>query len=259
MLMLDPASILMLEVSRGLLLRFQTGNAGKEYTLDDFKGEFDELKELLSSEPFSEDIGYTENAFREYDVLDLIQRLTLFCTALYPNTGDSQPIIAYRSKAKCLEQFVNEKSKYLAMRPIISACFKLPDKIAVLLPEVSGSEKFGRFTFARRQNPEPTASLKGEARHRDVENWNSEYAISEAVIYPLTASLRVLVRSKSDGTILGWRQDPVRFFKKNGRSLFKSVRRYYDDAGKSLTALGKNSEFWSKLHHAAYVALHPED
>ena len=28
MLMLDPASILMLEVSRGLLLRFQTGNAG---------------------------------------------------------------------------------------------------------------------------------------------------------------------------------------------------------------------------------------
>ena len=27
MLMLDPASILMLEVSRGLLLRFQTGNA----------------------------------------------------------------------------------------------------------------------------------------------------------------------------------------------------------------------------------------
>ena len=29
MLMLDPASILMLEVSRGLLLRFQTGNAGQ--------------------------------------------------------------------------------------------------------------------------------------------------------------------------------------------------------------------------------------
>ena len=29
MLMLDPASILMLEVSRGLLLRFQTGNAGE--------------------------------------------------------------------------------------------------------------------------------------------------------------------------------------------------------------------------------------
>ena len=30
MLMLEPASILMLEVSRGLLLRFQTGNAGQE-------------------------------------------------------------------------------------------------------------------------------------------------------------------------------------------------------------------------------------
>ena len=36
MLMLDPASILMLEVSRGLLLRFQTGNAGF-YTLQEAK------------------------------------------------------------------------------------------------------------------------------------------------------------------------------------------------------------------------------
>jgi hypothetical protein len=41
--------------------------------------------------------------------------------------------------------------------------------------------------------------------------------------------------------------------------LFEYVRKFYDGAAKSLTALGKNSEFWSKLHHAAYVALHPED
>ena len=36
MLMLDPASILMLEVSRGLLLRFQTGNAGEDLPVQAF-------------------------------------------------------------------------------------------------------------------------------------------------------------------------------------------------------------------------------
>ncbi len=40
MLMLEPASILMLEVSRGLLLRFQTGNAG--LNLKESMGRLDE-------------------------------------------------------------------------------------------------------------------------------------------------------------------------------------------------------------------------
>ena len=46
MLMLDPASILMLEVSRGLLLRFQTGNAGED-ALRLRAISFDAVKHLL--------------------------------------------------------------------------------------------------------------------------------------------------------------------------------------------------------------------
>jgi len=83
--------------------------------------------------------------------------------------------------------------------------------------------------------------------------------VSEAVLYPLAAALRVLVRAKPDGTIVGWRHDPVKFFRQHGHDLFEYVRRYYNEEGKSLTALGKNPELWAKLHHAAYVALHPED
>jgi hypothetical protein len=231
----------------------------KEYALDDFKGEFDTLKKLLEKESFSGEIGYTENEFKEYDVLDLIQRLTLFCVGIYPNRGDSQPVVAYSSKAKCLQQFVRDKEKYLALRPVIADCFRLPDQLEVLLPEVSGSERFGGFNFARKQKDRVPASLKGVPTNGVVENWKSSYDVSEAILYPLAASLRVLVKSKPDGTVLGWRREPVKFFRENGRELFDYARKYYDDAGKSLTAVGKNSEFWAKLHHVAYVALHPED
>jgi hypothetical protein len=231
----------------------------KEYALDDFKGEFDELKSILAKTPFANDIGYTENEAKDYDVLDVIQRLTLFCVAIYPNRGDVHPIVAYNSKAKCLQQFVKSKESYLALKPIIADCFRLPDQLEVLLPEVSGSERFGNFNFVRKQKPVLAPSLKSVPANGLVDNWRSAYSVSEAVLYPLTASLRVLVRAKADGTILGWRQDPVKFFKENGSDLFDYVRKYYDGAAKSLTALGKNSEFWAKLHHSAYVALHPED
>lgn len=231
----------------------------KEYALDDFKGEFDELKAIFEKAAFANDIGYTENEAREYDVLDVIQRLTLFCVGIYPNRGDAHPIIAYSSKAKCLQQFVRSKDSYLALRPIMAECFRLPDQLEVLLPEVSGSERFGNFNFVRKQRPILAPSLKSVPTNGVAENWKSAYSVSEAILYPLSASLRVLVRAKADGTVLGWRQDPVKFFKVNGGDLFEYVRKYYDGAAKSLTALGKNSEFWAKLHHSAYVALHPED
>ena len=231
----------------------------KEYALDDFRGEFDKLKEIFASEKFAGEIGYTENEDKEYDVLDVIQRLTLFCVGIYPNSKDLHPTIAYSSKAKCLQQYVAQKEKYLALRPIMADCFRLVDQIEVMLPVVSGSEKFAKFNFAKKQKPRVPASLKGLRTDVGGEKWDLSCNVSEAVVYPLSASLRVLVRAKADGTVMGWRQDPVRFFRQHGRELFDDVRGCYDDAGKSLTTLGKKTEFWAKLHKTAYVALHPED
>jgi hypothetical protein len=231
----------------------------KEYALEDFRGEFDELKSIFGKESFAEDIGYTENEFKEYDILDVIQRLTLFCVGNYPNRGDSHPIVAYSFKSKCLQQFVRDKGKYLALKPIMSDCFRIVDQIEVLMPDVSKSERFGNFNFVRKQKPRLAASLKGVPPSAGLDSWKSAYNVSEAVLYPLAAALRVLVRAKPDGTIVGWRHDPVKFFRQHGHDLFEYVRRYYNEEGKSLTALGKNPELWAKLHHAAYVALHPED
>jgi hypothetical protein len=236
----------------------------KEYALADFQGEFDDLKKLMDQHAFGKDIGYTENEQTEYDVLDLIQRLTLFAVTLYPNTGEgSHPVVAYAFKAKCLQQYLNNKDAYLALAPIMADCFRLPDQIEFLLPSVSKSPKFGAFNFARAKQKsaasKPAASLKGLAPLNGFKNWNAEYTVSEAVIYPIAAALRVLVRVKKDGTIVGWREDPLKFFQSNGTKLFGLVRKYYDEAGKSLTALGKDSEFWGKLHHAAYVAAFPPE
>src|SRR4029077_8871004 len=85
----------------------------KEYTLANYENEFDELKQLLKQEPFFSEIDWKENGQGQYDALSVIQRLTLFCNGLFLSKKGKHPVVAYSSKAKCLELFLANKSSYL--------------------------------------------------------------------------------------------------------------------------------------------------
>lgn len=227
----------------------------KEYTLANYRDEFHELKKILDHENFGKEIDYRENGEGQYDVLDVIQRLTLFCNGLFPPQKGKHPVVAYSSKAKCLELFISNKSEFLALAPIMGDCFRLADQVERLLPKVSGSGRFGGFGFVKNLNKTRLApSLKGYPENPAVKSWAAEHEVM-GVIFPITAGLRVLVRRKSDGTVLGWREDPVSFFIKHGKDLFEPVTEFkYDNPN----ALGKNHELWSAVYLSAYQALHPE-
>ncbi|MBI3405168.1 MAG: AIPR family protein [Acidobacteria bacterium] len=229
----------------------------KEYTLANYVNEFEQLKDLLIKESFYGQIDWKENGQGEYDALTVIQRLTLFCNGLFPAKNGKHPVIAYSSKAKCLDLFKDKKEDYLALRPIIGDCFRLPDQIEKLLHKVSGSNRFGGFGFVKTlKKPRMAPSLKGYPENGVVKSWASDHEVSSGVVFLITAALRVLVRRKADGTVVGWREDPVKFFLKHGRELFEPVTEVnYDNPN----ALGKNHDLWGTVYHAAYQALHPED
>lgn len=229
----------------------------KEYTLANYENEFDELKGLLKQESFFGEIDWKENGQGEYDALTVIQRLTLFCNGLFPAKNGKHPVVAYSSKAKCLELFLANKKEFLALRPIIGDCFRLPDQVEKLLHKVSGSGRFGGFGFVKtHKKPKLAPSLKDFPENGLVKNWASEHEVSSGVVFLMTAALRVLVRRKGDGTVAGWREDPIKFFLKHGRELFEPVTEInYDNPN----ALGKNHDLWGTVYLAAYQALHPED
>ena len=228
----------------------------KEYTLANYRGQFDELKEILDSENFGKIIDYRENGEGEYDVLDVIQRLTLFCNGLFPAKSGKHAVVAYSQKAKCLEYYLKNKSEYLALRPIIGDCFRLPDQVERLLAKASGSPRFGGYGFVNPlKKPRLSPSLRGFAESDLVKSWAIEHEVT-GVVFPITAALRVLVRRKSDGTVLGWREDPLKFLLKHGKELFEP---FTTAEYESPNALGKNHELWSTTYLAAYQALHPED
>jgi len=231
----------------------------KEFALADFKGEFDELREILDKEPFGKQIAYTENESGEYDILDVIRRLTLFCREQFPGKSGRHPVIAYASKSKCLDLYLQNKRQYLALRPILIDCFRLSDQLEVLIPLVSGSERFGNYKFAPPQKPRVPPSLAGVPTNGAVKSWTSEYQVSPAVVFPMAAALRVLIQGRKDGSVTGWRQDPVKFFLKNGAEMFDYLKDAYNNWNKNLNALGKDAKLWSDLYHAAYEAQFPSD
>jgi hypothetical protein len=229
----------------------------KEYTLANYQDEFEELKELLKHESFFSQIDWKENGQGEYDALTVIQRLTLFCNGLFPARKSKHPVIAYSSKAKCLDLFLANKHHYLALQPIMGDCFRLPDQVEALLQRVSGSARYGGYGFVTKLKKAKLApSLRGYPDNGLVKNWTTEHEVTSGVSFLITAALRVLVRGKNDGTVSGWREDPIKFFLRHGRELFEPVTETdYDNPN----ALGKNHDLWSTVYLAAYQALHPED
>jgi len=229
----------------------------KEYTLANYEGEFEELNTLLQRENFFDEIDFKENGRGEYDALTVIQRLTLFCNGRFPAKTGKHPVVAHSSKAKCLELFMSHKREYMALRPLIGDCFRLPDQVERLLGKVSGSGRYGGYTFVRTlKKPRPSPSLKGHPENGTVKSWATDHEVSTGVIFPITAALRLLVDRKKDGTVLGWRKDPVKFFLENGNELFEIVTGFDDD---NPSTLGKNHELWGTLYHTSYEALHPTD
>lgn len=229
----------------------------KEYTLANYEGEFEELKKLLQDENFFKDIDFRENGQGEYDVLTVIQRLTLFCNGVFPAKKGKHPVVAYSSKAKCLELFISNKDEYLALRPIIGDCFRLPDQVERLLGKVSGSGRYGGYSFVKTlKKPRLSPSLKGCPENGTLKSWATDHEVATGVIFPIAAALRVLVDRRKDSTVVGWRRDPIEFFLENGKELFETVTSFdYDNPN----AFGKNHEVWGTLYHTAYEALHPTD
>ncbi len=229
----------------------------KEYTLANYKGEFDELEELLRREPFGTQIDFKENGNGEYDVVEMLQRLALFCIGIFPGKYNKHPVEAYRSKARCLDYFLQNKKEFLFLKPIMADCLRLPEQIEKMLPEISGSERFGRYSFATvLKKPAISPLLEEAPLRKGIVSWERKYDVATGVTFTLAASLRVLINRRKDGTITGWRRDPVEFFLHHGGALFRLISERPD---KSPTVLGKDTGLWADLYHLAYECLHPNE
>ena len=226
----------------------------KPWSIADWGGEFNWLKDILESNAFKGKIGYEENAGKSVNILEVIALMTLF-HPMYEGKvlGDSDrhPTVAYSSKGTMSSRFLDEEMKggYQSLAPIVEDILRLHDHVssgfANAYQQTKG-EKKGRLgalgskenrVFAQRTHDLPLTGVK------------TDYSIPDGVLYPVLASLRCLIDFKTGKA--KWRIDPFEFWTKNGAFIVETVIELLSEFDSNPQTFGKKSYPYKALRQTA--------
>src|ERR1700730_12065617 len=99
------------------------------YTLDEYQGKFDELKEALKESGFDVSlVAFRENESKEWNIVEIIRRLACF---LKERWQEVPPTSMYKSGNKALGLYVNESScvEFRRLYSVIKEVVTLPESI----------------------------------------------------------------------------------------------------------------------------------
>jgi len=213
----------------------------KQKTLADYQEKFDWVKESLKHKSYRDKIGYVENHEKPEDIERVICRLTAVNSLMYDK--DNQPIVAYTSKKRCFEMFVEEPQKYKAMAGILPDVLELYEHLIAHAKEyyldlVPGG-KFVQWDGAVKQlkRTTDTLPLTGE---------QVEYRIADGWMIPLLAAFRALVQVKSGKA--EWIVQPSTIYKRIGGRLIRILYETHTTLGKNPNAVGKYENVYRQLY-----------
>ncbi len=228
--------------------------AVKEWSMADFNGAFDWISGRLERDkgPFKGRIGYEENAGKDVTVLDVLSLLTLFHKE-YSDGGTKAPTVAYSNKGRMDSRLkdVDHQAGYKALGSLLEDILKLHDyvheKFIDTYKQLKPTGRPGRRNGI--ESKPTTLSLTGT---------KVTHEISGGLIFPLLASMRVLIEYDSSGKVR-WKKDPFVFFERNRAVLMDRLLNIYEEAfGGNPNSVGKKKTAYTFLYDKAQNLLNEE-
>lgn len=220
-----------------------TSTQVQQYTLNEYKHKFDSLKQSLKQAGFSlELVAFTENQNKPWNVVEIIQRLTVF---LKDRWVKNEPSSVYKSKGKTLAYFETEEGQRE---------FKKLDKVLkdiISFPEFIESE-FSKQDLIQGKNIwklKPAKKLEKEYS-RPGTPYITEYKFDLAALLPMAAGFRELLVTDSEG-YYQWKTNPHELFEKVAKDLYETLVKRSSKA-RTASQLGSDVAYWSLC--AAIVA-----
>jgi hypothetical protein len=203
----------------------------KRFTLEEYRGKFDELKEALSATKFDiSQVAFRENEEKSWQVTEIIQRLACF---LKERWKIIPPSSMYRSKEKALQLFINDEvGEFKKLYPIIKDVITFPEFIQSSLSDNIEGRKLGKVK-----------GVKKQSKHfrRACTDYVATYRMDGAIVLPMASAFRTLLVARADG--YQWKVNPYDVFKKCADDLYEvllgRIRRM-----KSATQLAADQEYW---------------
>lgn len=225
----------------------------KEWSLNDFRGGFGWLKELIDRPdgPFRNKIGWEENALAVWSVLDLISLMTLFHPAYggRANRRRRAPTVAFSSKGTADRRLLDTEMSdgYRTLEPVLEDVVRLHDHVYAQFERAYG--RYNRDVHGKGAKLGRRRGIEARAIILPLTGTKSEYRVEKGLIFPLLAAFRSLLQY-SEGKA-SWRKDPIEFFDKFGPDLVGRLFDEYEKLGKNPAAVGKNASVYETLYEKA--------
>jgi len=238
-----------------------TSRQVRPWSLADFSGDFDWIKDILEAEnsPVRGRVGYEENATKDVSILDVLALVTLFHPIwdTEDDEGLKAPTVAYASKGRLDKIMVKEEfaAGYRNLSPVILDILDLHDHVyANFGTHYTRAAGAKGARLGRRRGIE----VAEKAMQLPFSTRTSEYVISNGYIYPLLAAFRACLKFKRGSGEAAWKTSPINFYTDHGHKLVKELVNQIDEWGSFNTA-SKKRPVYIAVHQRAQLLLNKSD
>lgn len=224
-----------------------TSNQVKEFALDNLDHKFDWLKVQLESSELADKIRYRENDPEPVDIRTVLAIMTMF----HPRweLEQKEPVVAYSAKGGILSYFRDEDwlPGYIQLKGVVSDILQLFDYIHVnFQPQYAVFNRETKDAGSKFGKRREVTYVKGRKKILPLTETEVEYVVPDGWLYPVVASLRMLLNFPK-GKSASWAMDPFQYFDKWGYELVGDVVEQSAAYGFNPQTVGKTRPVWSNL------------
>lgn len=229
-----------------------TSRQVKQWTLADFQGKFNWLKEDVfgPKSQFGEKIGYEENSLAELNVLDVLAFLTVFHPE-YDTVTEGEdvktPTIAYSGKGRLEQRLQDPETEegYKNLAPIVEDILALYEHIYSTF-DTQYVKAYGKGArLGRRYGVRPLDDKN--PLKLPLTGKTSLYRIPSGYLFPILNGFRALVGYRRTGEAF-WRKEPQAFWNEHGSKLVRTLMTQAEELGGNPNRVGKQGSVYSSLY-----------
>ncbi|HXQ26420.1 MAG TPA: AIPR family protein [Candidatus Acidoferrales bacterium] len=213
-----------------------TSTQVKEHTMDEYRNEFQPLKDIFSRAGFDiRNISFRENDTGAWDIRDILQRLGCFLKdkqALGPQM--------YKSKQKALKLYIDPKSReeFLALSEVMVDVAFLPEYIEAQFSSKENLKNRNRFGGLRVVKP-----LKEDYVYPGI-GLKTRHRLDLAATLPLAGAFRELLQTDPKTGKQVWVVDWKEAFKRTADELYRSLTNNLASVS-PVASLGSDPAYWT--------------
>lgn len=217
-----------------------TSTQVKDYTIDDYRSEFDPLKAILVEKGFDTSlISWRENDSGEWDIRALLQRLACFLPDK-PNLGPQ----LYKSRQRALRMYIEDKDQFLSLKNIMVDLLFLPEFVEAQFSSRDNIKSRTRFGAMR-----VVKTLSGDHEYPGL-GLVTKHRLDLSATLPVAGSFRELI-SVDDNGFAKWDVDYKEVFAVAAEELYRALADALSTVTTgSVSAIGSDNAFWVTCSNA---------